>query len=721
MKESRFQNNYPKSNKDDGFSNEQDTLFNARRDRLLQQRVNHLEAIFDNLPDAVIVTDTQGRIVSSNRQARVLLGKAPENIAADQWPASLGFFLDDGETYYPGSRMPIVRALQGDVVASEEMVLKPEGGGKSTWISMSAQSLVNPDGDIDGAVVVFRDISYRKQVENSREKHVLRAEALYRLSKTLSEVGDDVLQVLNTAVIHAAEMVGDACVAYLVTETSNRVEIYASYHPNPNSRAILREMMISQSFQLDEGIIGGVIRSGEPLFIPSIAPQQLAAITMPSFSKYVQMIGVESILVVPLKGQKRVLGTLGLSRDWGRPPYTSDEQSFLEDIARRTALAVENCKLFESLRREIADRRLAERALHESEERFRSIFESSALGIKVLDLDGEIIQTNRALQNILGYTAEEMAGKPFTAFIHPEDVPMSKQHLEDLICGRLQQTDLEHRLVHKDGSIIWVVSTFAGVKEAAEDEGYRFIFAMVKNINQNKKIAAELLELKARLLTRVEIERLRLAQDLHDGPMQDLHSAVYQIGGLREKLDSDEKAVLDGARDTILQVITDLRSTAKELRPPTIMDFGLEKAIRSHVEEFKEKHPELNIQLALAPDRQLLSEDIRLALFRIYQQALMNVVRHAEAKKVSVRFMLDAEEVTLDIKDDGKGFVVPARWITLTREGHFGLAGAAERVETLGGTFTVESEPGKGTRLHIHIPSKGGTWGISIQKEEKNA
>jgi signal transduction histidine kinase len=233
---------------------------------------------------------------------------------------------------------------------------------------------------------------------------------------------------------------------------------------------------------------------------------------------------------------------------------------------------------------------------------------------------------------------------------------------------------------------------------------------MVENITERKRIAAELMEMKARLLTQVEMERLRLAQELHDGPMQELHSVVYQFGGVQEQLNPEQQNVLNNARDMIISVIQDLRSTAKELRPPTIMDFGLEKAIRSHVEEFKEKYPDLKIHLALTSDRQLLGEDIRLALFRIYQQALMNVVRHAEAQNVTVRFTLDADEVNLEVEDDGKGFVVPARWITLTRQGHFGLAGAAERVETLGGVLQVFSEPGKGTRLVARIPSMDGRW-----------
>ncbi len=153
----------------------------------------------------------------------------------------------------------------------------------------------------------------------------------------------------------------------------------------------------------------------------------------------------------------------------------------------------------------------------------------------------------------------------------------------------------------------------------------------------------------------------------------------------------------------IKKVVVDLRSTTQELRPPTLASFGLEKAIRSHAEEIQEKHPELKIHLSLARDQQMLSEDMRLTLFRIYQQSIANILRHAEASEVHIRFVFDVEEARLVIEDNGKGFVVPPGWISLIRQGHFGLAGAAERVEALGGIFEVESHPGHGTIVRAVI------------------
>jgi signal transduction histidine kinase len=104
------------------------------------------------------------------------------------------------------------------------------------------------------------------------------------------------------------------------------------------------------------------------------------------------------------------------------------------------------------------------------------------------------------------------------------------------------------------------------------------------------------------------------------------------------------------------------------------------------------------------PDEQSLAEPVRLALFRIYQAALNNVARHAQAQRVDIRFRFADDEIVLEIQDDGRGFELPERWITLAREGHLGLVGAAERAEAVGGKLDVESAPGKGTCLRVIVP-----------------
>ncbi len=261
-------------------------------------------------------------------------------------------------------------------------------------------------------------------------------------------------------------------------------------------------------------------------------------------------------------------------------------------------------------------------------------------------------------------------------------------------------------MLGKDGSIIWFNVTFSGLKKNERDESLSYIVAIAENITKRKRMEAEMVEMKSRLNSHVEMERLQLAQELHDGPLQDLYSAIYKIESWGNKMDHESGEKVEALKRDLLNVVHELRNTAKNLRPPSLTNFGLEKAIRSHAEEFGENHPEITIHLNLAQDRQALPEDIRLVLFRIYQHSLANVLRHAQATEVYIRFAFDAEEAQLEVRDNGIGFEVPSSWIELVREGHFGLAGAVERVALLDGTFMVDSSPGHGTTARVMIPIK---------------
>ncbi|HXV44632.1 MAG TPA: GAF domain-containing sensor histidine kinase [Anaerolineae bacterium] len=228
---------------------------------------------------------------------------------------------------------------------------------------------------------------------------------------------------------------------------------------------------------------------------------------------------------------------------------------------------------------------------------------------------------------------------------------------------------------------------------------------MKQEIAERKRTQAELAEVQRRLTESREAERVRLAQDLHDGPVQELYGVSFRLSGLKEALpDEAEQNGLAAVQSTIQQVIQSLRVTFSELRPPALAPFGLEKALRSHAEQFQIAHPELEINLKLTPDGQTLPEPVRLALFRIYQEALNNVLRHAEAKKIWIRLMLEATQAILEIQDDGLGFKATQRWIELARQGHLGLIGMAERAEAIGGELQVVSAPGAGTTIRVVAP-----------------
>jgi PAS domain S-box-containing protein len=685
----------------------QNSNTNKTRSVRVDGQVAHFKKIFDSIPEAVISINRKGHIQYMNRAAKAMLGELDKFLTLEHWPEKFGLYLDDATVLYPGHKLPLVRALQGETIEAEDMILRKAGHEQGIWISMSTEILRDENGNIDGALALIRDITNSKQIELARERNVQRTEALYKLSRLMAEAGNNLNEIARLAANFTSEVMGDFSVVTLLDSRKEKLKIAAFHDTNATGQALLRKFLLPETeYDSSEGIVSGVIKSGEPILIPSIQPEQMQAISLPAFKEFIDEVGIESLLIVPMIGRSGVLGTINLSRHRGQKPLTVEDQSFLTDISYRIALAIENCRLFDSLREEIRERLSAKQALDISEQRFRSIFESVTLGIKVLDLDGNILQTNLAFQEMIGYTEAELAGQNFQTFLYPDDVHRASTLFHNAKVKGTSYFRFEHRTLHKDKSLVWVKTFFTVIKMGGEDNSPAFIVGIVENITEQKRLEIEMAELNSRLQNSMELERLHLAQELHDSPMQALYSAIYRIEELRTKATPELEEGLKEVKHTIQGVLQDLRATAKELRPPTIFNFGLENAIRSHANDILEKHPDINIYLSLAHDRQILPEKVRLALFRVFQQSLANVIRHSEATEVHVRFSFDAEEAHLEITDNGKGFKVPHNWIDYVRQGHYGLAGAAERVNALGGVFTVESKPGNSTIVRVIIPWK---------------
>jgi PAS domain S-box-containing protein len=351
--------------------------------------------------------------------------------------------------------------------------------------------------------------------------------------------------------------------------------------------------------------------------------------------------------------------------------------------------------------RDVSARKYTEAELGKTMARFRALFEESSLGIRLLDLQGNTLTCNAAIQEILGYTEEELRQIPFTKLTEPLDQEEDESGFYSVVSGEFDRFTNEKRCIRKDGKLIWVHQVMFLVRDAANEPA--FLVAMTENISERKQMESELTEVRRHLIEMLEVERLMLAQDLHDGPMQDLYGVFYSIKSLEDKLTGEDAETIASSADTINQVVNVLRGFAGQLRPPTLKSYGLEKTIRSHAQQFQEDQTGIMLTLNLMPDRNKLPEQVSLALFRIYQQSLANILRHAHATSVTIRLILDDQQLQLEIEDNGKGFEVPPRLVDLARKGHYGLVGAAERAEAVGGTLTIDSSPGRGTTIIVNV------------------
>jgi signal transduction histidine kinase len=220
----------------------------------------------------------------------------------------------------------------------------------------------------------------------------------------------------------------------------------------------------------------------------------------------------------------------------------------------------------------------------------------------------------------------------------------------------------------------------------------------------------EIREAQHELLRSREEERARLARDLHDGPIQALVGLNLQLGWLLPAVetpplirqDSPQMEALQAMRAEVRDLLAELRQVCAELRPPMLDTVGLGAALRALAEDWSGQHG-VETQLDLPPDAALrpLTGEVSVNLYRVAQEALTNVARHAAARQVTMRLGWENACLTLTVQDDGCGFAVPTPLQSLTAQGHFGLAGMQERAELIGGTLTVESAPGQGTMVRV--------------------
>ncbi len=229
-------------------------------------------------------------------------------------------------------------------------------------------------------------------------------------------------------------------------------------------------------------------------------------------------------------------------------------------------------------------------------------------------------------------------------------------------------------------------------------------------LNEIRASREALAQAQHRLLRSREDERARLARDLHDGPLQVLIGLNMQLGLLLPQ--AEEPAALNEMRAEVRRLLSDLRGVCAELRPPMLDTLGLAAAIRSLAEEWSAQS-RVVVRLDLAPNAALkdLPGDVAVNLYRVAQEALANISKHADAHRVAIRLEWESNHLSMTIEDDGKGFSLPENASDLTARGHFGLAGMRERVNLIGGKFIVISSPGRGTMIRV-------TWQPSPPKKQ---
>lgn len=276
---------------------------------------------------------------------------------------------------------------------------------------------------------------------------------------------------------------------------------------------------------------------------------------------------------------------------------------------------------------------------------------------------------------------------------------------------------------HKPSTTFWDYDSYDHLRENAERLRYHQMLLekdLAAEGTLNRQLAEQLAEqlqaldqanlslrdAQRRLLSEREEERKHLARELHDQVIQDLLSVNYELEGLEtdKKLTATLETDLFDIRQGIRDMVDDLRNICRDLRPPTIDNLGLGAALQSYVADWSARS---NIKVDLKLDKKLgrLPEGIELSIFRIIQEGLNNVWKHAQAENVHIKLKhTSPRSIMVTLSDDGKGLEQDFDLITLSKNGHYGLLGISERVALLGGRFHLQRSPKGGSLLLVEIP-----------------
>ncbi|MBI4796793.1 MAG: PAS domain S-box protein [Deltaproteobacteria bacterium] len=360
--------------------------------------------------------------------------------------------------------------------------------------------------------------------------------------------------------------------------------------------------------------------------------------------------------------------------------------------------------------RERRQRHQAEEMLRESEERFRTLFQTAGSVIAVVTPTGRILEFNPEAERATGWRRHEVLGRNFLKLFVPSAYEEAvKSDFQKVLAGQ-ETRGFETPLKLRGGGecpFLWNVNRLLG-----KDGQILGVMAVGQDITERKRAEEDLREseqkmriLTSQILTAQEDERKRISRELHDELGQsltvlklNLRAAgrhVLEPPGVKEEL-GQMALYLD-------EVIDKVRRLSRALSPAILEDLGLPPALNYLVNEFS-RYYEIDHDFDLDDLDRLFPKEAQIIIFRIFQESLTNIARHAQAKKVRLAIQQSDEAVLFEVEDDGQGFEVSQVLSRPSMEKGLGLAALSERAKMLGGTLQINSQKGRGTRVTCAIP-----------------
>jgi PAS domain S-box-containing protein len=420
----------------------------------------------------------------------------------------------------------------------------------------------------------------------------------------------------------------------------------------------------------------------------------------PKLADLVEKEGLEPFAFVPISSKDKIIGVLGVGRK-SDPKFTPSEVGLLLSIGNQIGATIENAWLYGLTQQELAQRKQTEKALWESEKKYRVLVENANEAIIVAQ-DGMFKFFNPKVMEITGYSREELADRLFVEFIHPDDKKMvMERHLRRLKGEEFLQV-YPFRIIDKRGNIKWVEINAVLITWEKEPATLNFL----SDITERKRAEEELARLSRKIINVQEEERKRISLELHDEIGQALTAVSVNLGTLEDSLPASSKPLRKkfvATKSLVHEVTENVRRISHDLWPAMLEDLGLVPALRWYTNRIsKATNIDLQLKTTMAVER--LPDEPKTVLYRAVQEGLTNILKHARADRVKIQLKPNDKFIELHIEDNGVGFKVEEVLDNEKQNGGLGLLGMRERVKLVGGTLDIISNPGKGTKLLIKVP-----------------
>jgi PAS domain S-box-containing protein len=326
------------------------------------------------------------------------------------------------------------------------------------------------------------------------------------------------------------------------------------------------------------------------------------------------------------------------------------------------------------------------------------LFEKTLDLVCIVNKEGWFIRVNPAVTNTLGYSEHELFSQPVSALIHPDDRTLTAERRSDLLEGKALQ-NFQNRYVTKSGNIVWLQWTSIYIPEK------EVVFAIAKDVTSQKQLETEMAEnyrkykeLAGHFKHHVEKDRKSFATELHEELAQLATVVRIHFESIARAYNGEyadiKKSVEQGTEATEL-LIDKIRRLSYSLNPARIEEFGLDAVLRSLCKEFAAL-TNIPCDYESSFNESGLSNEVRLDLLRICQEALLNVMHHAGATEVKIEVVEKDSKIELSITDNGIGFEHPV-------EQSFGLKTMQGRAASINGDLLIESEKSKGTKITVSV------------------